>query len=109
MYSLPIALILARGAAQGARNALPGAPVVPHVDRLPLALRTRKAVAGGLRHLADVVAPRPVRHPRCSQARAGRQADAAATVVGPNLGGLGQRHMFAGRVSSSLVETAWSP
>ena len=62
MYSLPIALILAQGAAQEARSALPGAPVMHHVDRVP-ALRTRKAVAGGLRHLADVVAPRPVRHP----------------------------------------------
>jgi len=57
MYSLPIALILVRGAAQEARSALPGAPVMPHVDRVPLALRTRKAGAGGLRHLADVVAP----------------------------------------------------
>jgi hypothetical protein len=59
MYSLPIALILVRGAAQEARNALPGAPVMPHVDRVPPALRTRKAVAGGLRHLADVVASPP--------------------------------------------------
>jgi hypothetical protein len=57
MYSLPIALILAQGAAQEARSALPGAPVVPHVDRVPVAPRTRRAVAGGLRHLADVVAP----------------------------------------------------
>ena len=63
MCSLPIALMLAQGAAQEARSALPGASVMPHVDRVPLALRTRKAVAGGLRHLADVVAPRPVRHP----------------------------------------------
>jgi hypothetical protein len=29
MYSLPIALILAQGAAQEARSALPGAPVMP--------------------------------------------------------------------------------
>jgi len=57
MYSLPIALVLAHGAAQEARSALPGAPVVPHVDRVPVATRTRRAVAGGLRHLADVVAP----------------------------------------------------
>jgi hypothetical protein len=35
MYSLPIALVLAHGAAQEARSALPGAPVVPHVDRVP--------------------------------------------------------------------------
>jgi len=58
MYSLPIALVLAQGAvAQEARSALPGAPVVPHVDKVPVAPRTRRAVAGGLRHLADVVAP----------------------------------------------------
>ena len=57
MYSLPIALVLAHGAAQEARSALPGAPVVPHVDKVFQAPRTRRAVAGGLRHLADVVAP----------------------------------------------------
>jgi hypothetical protein len=63
MYTMPIAATLAQGAAQEARSALPGAPVVPHVDRVPVAQRARKAVAGGLRHLADVVAPpRPVRH-----------------------------------------------
>ncbi|NMM25481.1 MAG: hypothetical protein HHJ11_18760 [Phycicoccus sp.] len=61
MYSLPITLILAQRAAEEARSALPGAPVVPHVDRVPVAPRTRRAVAGGLRHLADVVAPRSVR------------------------------------------------
>jgi hypothetical protein len=57
MDSLLNSLILAQDAAQEARSALPGAPVVPHVDRVPLAPRTREAVAGGLRHLADVVAP----------------------------------------------------
>jgi len=63
MYSLPFALILAQRGAQEARSALPDAPVVPHVDRVPVVPRTRKALAGGLRHLADVVAPpRPVRH-----------------------------------------------
>lgn len=62
MYSLPIGPILNQ-AAQEARSALPDAPVVPHVDKVPVAPRTRKAVASGLRHLADVVAPpRPVRH-----------------------------------------------
>ena len=62
MYSLPIALTLTQGAAQEARGALPDAPVVPHVDKVLVAPRTRRAVAGGLRHLADVVAPpRPVR------------------------------------------------
>jgi hypothetical protein len=63
MYTMPIAATLAQGAAQEARSALPGAPVVIHVDRVPVAPRTRKALAGGLRHLADVIAPpRPVRH-----------------------------------------------
>ena len=63
MYSLPFALILAQRGAQEARSALPDAPVVPHVDRVPVVPRTRKALGGGLRHLADVVAPpRPARH-----------------------------------------------
>jgi hypothetical protein len=63
MYSLPIALVVAQGVVHEARSALPGAPVVPHVDRVPVAPRTRKAVAAGLRRLADVVAPpRPERH-----------------------------------------------
>ena len=63
MYTMPIAATLAQGAAQEACSALPGAPVVPHVEKVPVAPRTRKALAGGLRHLADVVAPpRPVRH-----------------------------------------------
>jgi hypothetical protein len=63
MYSMPLALIMASGLSQEARSALPDAPVVPHVDRVPRLSRTRKAVARGLRHLADVVAPpRPVRH-----------------------------------------------
>ena len=61
MYS-PIAPILTH-AAQEARSALPDAPLVPYVDKVPVAPRTRKAVASGLRHLADIVAPpRPVRH-----------------------------------------------
>jgi hypothetical protein len=57
MDSLLIALIQAQDAAQEARSALPSAPLVPHVDGVPVAQRTRRAVAGGLRHLADVVAP----------------------------------------------------
>jgi hypothetical protein len=62
MYSLPVGQILTQ-AAQEARSALPDAPVVPHVDKVPVAPGTRKAVASGLRHLADVVAPpRSVRH-----------------------------------------------
>jgi len=64
MYSLPVGPILIQ-AAQEARSALPDAPVVPHVDRVPVAPRTRKVLAGGLRHLADVLAPpRPVTHAR---------------------------------------------
>jgi hypothetical protein len=63
MYTMPIALILASKLSGEARSALPDAPVVPHVDKVPMLPRTRRAVAGGLRHLADVVAPaRPVRH-----------------------------------------------
>jgi hypothetical protein len=61
MYSLPIGPILTQ-AAQEARSALPDAPVVPHVEKVPVAPRTRKMLASGLRQLADVVAPpRPVR------------------------------------------------
>ena len=58
MNSLLIGLDLAkRATAQEALSARPDAPVVTHVDRVPVFGRTRKAVAGGLRHLADVVAP----------------------------------------------------
>ena len=58
MNSLLIGLDLAkRATTQEALSARPGAPVVTHVDRVPVFGRTRKAVAGGLRHLADVVAP----------------------------------------------------
>jgi len=64
MYTMPIALIIAnRLAGEEARSALPNAPVVPHVDKVSAVQRTRKVVAGGLRHAADVIAPaRPVRH-----------------------------------------------
>ena len=63
MNEMPIALIVTRQLSQEARSALPGAPVVPHVDKVAVLSRTRKAVAGGLRHLADLVAPsRPVRY-----------------------------------------------
>ena len=56
MNSLLIGLDLARRATgQEALSARPGAPVVTHVDRVPVFGRTRKVVAGGLRHLADVV------------------------------------------------------
>jgi len=62
MHSLPVGQVLTQ-AAQEARSALPDAPVVPHVEKVPVAPRTRKAVASGLRHLADVVAPpQSVRH-----------------------------------------------
>jgi hypothetical protein len=40
MYTMPIAATLAQGAAQEARSALPGAPVVPHVEKVPVAPRT---------------------------------------------------------------------
>jgi hypothetical protein len=64
MTSLPVAMILAqRTAAREARSALPHAAVVPDVDKVAVAPRTRKAVADGLRHLADFVAPpRQTRH-----------------------------------------------
>ena len=64
MYSMPIALILAsRVANDEAHSALPNAPVVPHVDKVSVVQRTRKVVADGLRHAADVIAPsRPTRH-----------------------------------------------
>ena len=63
MYSMPIALILVRRAAQEeAGSALPHAPVVPHVDKVSVVHRTRTAAARGLRHAADVLAPaRPVK------------------------------------------------
>jgi hypothetical protein len=64
MYSLPVWPVLTQ-AAQEARSALPDAPVVPHIEKVPRSPRTRKALARGLRHLADVVAPpRPVGHTR---------------------------------------------
>jgi hypothetical protein len=57
MDSMTIAMIMAsRANAQEARSALPDAPVVPHIDTVPVA-RTRRTVAGALRRLADVVAP----------------------------------------------------
>jgi hypothetical protein len=57
-----------------ARSALPNAPVVPHVAKVPTLARTRKTVASGLRHLADAVAPaRPVRP---TTARAGLRREA---------------------------------
>jgi hypothetical protein len=74
MYSMPIALIVANQLSAEARSALPNAPVVPHVDKVPMLGRTRKTVAGGLRHLADVVAPaRPVR-PTTARASLRREA-----------------------------------
>jgi hypothetical protein len=51
-----------RANGQEARSALPGAPVVAHVERVPMTRRSRAAVADGLRRLADVLAPRPARH-----------------------------------------------
>lgn len=63
MDAMLMAMLVTSGLASEARGALPNAPVVPHVERVSVLPRTRKAVAGGLRHLADRVAPvRPVRH-----------------------------------------------
>jgi hypothetical protein len=63
MDSMQMATIAASALSHEARSALPNAPVVPHVDRVLVFPRTRKAVAGGLRYLADVVHPaRPIRH-----------------------------------------------
>jgi hypothetical protein len=75
MDESPIALILAhRAALEEGRSALPNAPVVPHVAKVPVLGRTRKTVASGLRHLADAVAPaRPV---RTTTARAGLRREA---------------------------------
>lgn len=57
--NLLIGMALARlAAADEARSALPDAPVVAHVDKIPVFRRARESVAGALRHLADVVAPR---------------------------------------------------
>jgi hypothetical protein len=60
MDSLAVAMITAQQASidnpYGPRSALPNAPVVAHVDRVPVA-RMRRTVAGALRKLADVVAP----------------------------------------------------
>ena len=77
MYSMPMALIMASELSQEAQSALPNALVVPHVDKVAMFPRTRKAVAVALRYLADVVAPaRPVRHtPRRGQLSTGRQAE----------------------------------
>jgi hypothetical protein len=58
MDSLLIALTLTgRASAEEARSALPNAPVVTPDDSVPVVRRTRMAVGGALRHLADVVAP----------------------------------------------------
>jgi hypothetical protein len=75
MESMPLALILAsRSANDEARSALPNAPVVPHVDKVSVVQRTRTAVARGLRHAADVIAPhRPVRR---TPARSGVRREA---------------------------------
>ncbi len=70
MDSLAVAMITAQRAtvdsAYGPRSALPDAPVVPHVDRFPVA-PLRRTVAGALRKLADAVAP-----PLATGAAAGR-------------------------------------
>jgi hypothetical protein len=91
MYSLPIALILVRGAAKKRAAHYPVPPsCLTSIG--PLALRTRKAVAGGLRHLADVVAPRPVRHPPVLSGACRGQADATATASADRGSGTGIGH-----------------
>jgi len=56
--NLLIGLTVARRAtADEARSALPDAPVVAHVDEVPVFRGAREGIAGALRHLADVVAP----------------------------------------------------
>ncbi|MEP7020819.1 MAG: hypothetical protein ABI808_09215 [Pseudonocardiales bacterium] len=60
MDSLQIALILSeRANTQEIHSALPYAPTVEHIKTVPAFARTRKAVAGALRHAADAVAPVP--------------------------------------------------
>lgn len=57
MDTLVVALIESKQAmTEGARSALPDAPVVPYVEKAPVGWRTRATVAGALRHVADVVA-----------------------------------------------------
>ena len=56
--NLLIGLTVARRVtADEARSALPDAPVVAHVDEVPVFRGAREGIAGALRHLADVVAP----------------------------------------------------
>jgi hypothetical protein len=64
MDMLPTAIIMTmRAMNAGARSALPDAPVIAHVERVPVARRTRDAVAGALRQLADTVAAPPPARP----------------------------------------------
>ena len=57
MHSLAAALIASKQAmTEGARSALPDAPVVPYVEKPPTGWHARETVAGALHHLADVVA-----------------------------------------------------
>ena len=74
MYTMPIALIIAKQLSAEARSALPNAPVVPHVDKVPMLPRTRKAVANGLRGLADAVAPHRPARPTTAHAGLRREA-----------------------------------
>ncbi|PZS34478.1 MAG: hypothetical protein DLM58_05660 [Pseudonocardiales bacterium] len=59
MDSLQIALILSERANAEIHSALPHAPTVEHIETVPAFARTRKAIAGALRHAADAVAPVP--------------------------------------------------
>ena len=65
----PLAIMMIGSSARladGARSALPDAPVVADAPRVGAALRSRAAAASALRRLADAVAP-PART-RCAQA-----------------------------------------
>jgi len=58
MDLLAIAMIMAqRASADAAGSALPNAPIVPYLEKAPVAPRTRQTLAGALRRMADVVAP----------------------------------------------------
>ncbi|MBG0820477.1 hypothetical protein HS048_06985 [Planomonospora sp. ID91781] len=55
---MPAAFVLAvNGVTHEYASALPGAPVVPHVERPRRVRRVRKALADGLIHAARVIAP----------------------------------------------------
>jgi hypothetical protein len=58
MSSLIAMPLAGMAAADEARSALPDAPVVAYVEEVPAFGGAREGVAGALRRLADLVAPR---------------------------------------------------